>query len=653
MASGAFDHQWRVLVKSSPAAIWPFVADTRRFGRDLGLPTLRLMRQMPALPAARQHLSSSFAGREFHWQQDPFQWAWPRELCVAGVCVRGPIARVSVRMDIEPAAGGTGVTVSVGVQTRGLVGRWLRHRYTARLARVIGKVLSRYDQLAQINDRLSVTDVSQVRFTAGGEERLGSARQALAAQGVSLAIVDRMRGLIEVGDDLALARLRPFELADAWDLDRRAVIEAFLLASRLGLFELRWDVLCPLCRRVCQSLPSLLQAGAAGLCPDCRHQFPVGLDHGIEVAFRTAAAIRTMESGIDCPGGPWQTPHIVLQKLLAPAQREETVINLEPGRYRVRVIGQAEGLEVSVAATRPAGGQAKLASASAAAVEPRYQSVVEGRPDSSPATGEPTSAELTVEMRDNGCQLSSRSLSQSPRITFANASREERLIALERLAWDAQIASAAEVCILQRFREVYPQESVGMGQRLPAGDLAVLFTDVVGFDEICRRKGDVAAIGLLGRQIDVLRGAVLAESGSIVKVMADRAMCVFEHPLQALRAALIAQHALAGGVAGETLLLKAGLHFGPCVAAAMNDRLDFVGSAVNVASGVADLSSGRDVVVTDAVRDDPLVELFLSHPTMLEVSDLPPGFRCERFEVEMKGGRMTRWRIAREGEQGG
>ena len=60
--------------------------------------------------------------------------------------------------------------------------------------------------------------------------------------------------------------------------------------------------------------------------------------------------------------------------------------------------------------------------------------------------------------------------------------------------------------------------------------------------------------------------------------------------------------------------LKAGMHHGPCIAVTMNDRLDYFGSVVNMAARLERLTSGEDVVISDAIRHDPEVVELLSAP---------------------------------------
>jgi class 3 adenylate cyclase len=75
------------------------------------------------------------------------------------------------------------------------------------------------------------------------------------------------------------------------------------------------------------------------------------------------------------------------------------------------------------------------------------------------------------------------------------------------------------------------------------------------------------------------------------------------------------------------LLLKAGIHYGPCIAVTLNERLDYFGSTVNMAARLETFSSGSDVIVSSDVYFDPAVI------RMVETSQLD----AEPFLTELKG----------------
>lgn len=57
----------------------------------------------------------------------------------------------------------------------------------------------------------------------------------------------------------------------------------------------------------------------------------------------------------------------------------------------------------------------------------------------------------------------------------------------------------------------------------------------------------------------------------------------------------------------EDLLLHIGLHEGPCLAVMLNDRQDYFGQTVNVASRVQHLAQSRAILTTAQVMRDPRV----------------------------------------------
>ena len=58
-------------------------------------------------------------------------------------------------------------------------------------------------------------------------------------------VVDAIRNLVEKGEDRDLNRVNVLDFSRKTGLDEEKVISGFLHASRLGIFELGWNVLCP------------------------------------------------------------------------------------------------------------------------------------------------------------------------------------------------------------------------------------------------------------------------------------------------------------------------------------------------------------------------------------------------------------------------
>jgi class 3 adenylate cyclase len=140
---------------------------------------------------------------------------------------------------------------------------------------------------------------------------------------------------------------------------------------------------------------------------------------------------------------------------------------------------------------------------------------------------------------------------------------------------------------------------------------------------------------------DVLKKVIADEDGALVKTIGDAVMAVFRRPVSALKAMLSAQEMLASPAPGVApLVLKAGVHSGPCIAVTLNERLDYFGSTVNMAARLEALSTGNDVIISHALYDDPEVREFVNseglQATAFEM--LLKGFQDERFEL---------WRVSK------
>jgi class 3 adenylate cyclase len=302
--------------------------------------------------------------------------------------------------------------------------------------------------------------------------------------------------------------------------------------------------------------------------------------------------------------------------LLSAGAERTLTLPLEPGRYRLRTVALRGGQFFTV---EPAG-----------------------------------APETTLRASDDGWPDSDRHLGTTAALHLRNETGAEQLFIIEHMAWSDQAVTAAEVTSLQLFRDLFANEALRPDAQISVGSLTVLFTDLRDSTRLYRQIGDAVAFGHVMSHFDVLREAIVEEDGALVKTIGDSVMAVFRRPLAALRAILKAQERLAAGATGaSSLVLKAGIHHGPCIAVTLNDRLDYFGSTVNIASRVQNLSVGGDVVITSAVYDDPEVQQWLAGNGTGQVDGSVDGSReslsLQPFEVTLKGleDQFHLWRITR------
>jgi class 3 adenylate cyclase len=55
----------------------------------------------------------------------------------------------------------------------------------------------------------------------------------------------------------------------------------------------------------------------------------------------------------------------------------------------------------------------------------------------------------------------------------------------------------------------------------------------------------------------------------------------------------------------DDLLLKIGIHEGPCLAVMLNERQDYFGQTVNIAARVQNLATSRAILASGTVVDNP------------------------------------------------
>src|SRR5580700_999778 len=73
---------------------------------------------------------------------------------------------------------------------------------------------------------------------------------AVLRQSADAGAVAAIERLVGSAPDHALNKINPLELAASEGLDEQRVVAALLHATRLGLFEMSWDVVCRSCAGV-------------------------------------------------------------------------------------------------------------------------------------------------------------------------------------------------------------------------------------------------------------------------------------------------------------------------------------------------------------------------------------------------------------------
>lgn len=160
------------------------------------------------------------------------------------------------------------------------------------------------------------------------------------------------------------------------------------------------------------------------------------------------------------------------------------------------------------------------------------------------------------------------------------------------------------------FREMMGDQTLPDNHSLGVQHLAVFFSDLRSSTALYQRRGDTAAYQLVREHFATIFKAVEQNGGSAVKTIGDGVMGTFFTNAAALRG-------VRDSIKGirdlnkrlnlgenDSLLLKAGLHAGPCIVVTLNHRLDYFGTTVNLASRLSTLAEGNQLVISASTLED-------------------------------------------------
>lgn len=607
MSNREFHYRWKFDLKSSPERLWPFIADTNRFNRDTGVPKIDVEKEEKRRPNARRKVRLSIYGMPLEWEEQPFEWVKPSRFGIERVYSKGPMARLRVRAELnEKPDGGTDLTYELWATPRNLLGSIaIPSQVKFLIEPKFRSAILEYDKLAVAPGITLVPRDPDTSLSSFDLARLQALHQKLIESIADTdqadqkrSIADRLADFVEHADDFDVSRIRAYNLADNWREPRRLVLEMCLRATRTGLLDFKWDLLCPMCRGPQESPGSLKDINPHVHCEACQIDFTVDFDRYVELTFHPNPAVRRVQVQSYCVGSPQLTPHVVAQQLLPAGDKRELMLPLEPGRYRLRAHDLPGSQEVIVS---------EDGATSAAA------SVSDHGPDHQPLH-----------------------VAENFSLTLENKTSAEQLVMLERMAWTDQATTAAEVTALQMFRDLFSSEALRPGEQISVGTLTVLFTDLRDSTRLYREIGDATAFGRVMNHFDVLRKEITERDGAVVKTIGDAVMAVFRSAADGVSAMLEAQQSLANPPEGVMpLKLKAGLHTGPCIAVTLNDRLDYFGSTVNLAARLEGLSTGSDVIISRSVYEDRKVRELLEAQglTVMEFEAMLKGFEDEHAQL--------------------
>lgn len=449
-------------------------------------------------------------------------------------------------------------------------------------------------------------------------------------------VISKLENMIHTGDDYALFRINPIQFAIEKGIAETEAIDLFLYSAKLGIFEMEWHLVCATCGNVVESFRQMHKLHSTYICNQCAFENTAALDDYIQVSFTISRSIRDiifhhpeslsaedflfkykLARGVQSWLEGWSHVDLIraVTKLLA---------YLEPGEKR-RVEFPAElGLVIITNLTDRVTAGFPAASDAAADKQTITIQIVDGKfhlldRKANPGrldygyvalsfdhlgsllTG-PVVVEIENRMERRACIWVAHFTGKPPR---------------KGISFDP-FFSGKRLLTTQTFRKLFRSETVSVDEGIAVKDITFLFTDLKGSTALYDQIGDPKAYFLVRQHFDTLGSAIQHNEGAIVKTIGDAVMAAFMNPHDAVRAALEMLHDIEGfnNNISDKLILKIGVHTGHSIVVTLNDRLDYFGQTVNIASRVQGLADAGEIYMSEEVYTFPGVQESIAHCTI-------------------------------------
>jgi class 3 adenylate cyclase len=461
--------------------------------------------------------------------------------------------------------------------------------------------------------------------------------------------VSRLEARIRGGDDTELFRINPIAYAASAGLSEAEAIDLFLHATKAGLFDMEWSVVCAGCGSANRSVRRLEQVDVHGACDVCQITSEADLDAFIQVGFTVTAAVRSIryhdpatlaaddfyfrymftgdlrrrEDGRSLVDDYVAATHLVAY--LEPGERRTIELDATGFFIAIRDARHATSATYWITGEDGAPGQIRATlrdgrfADAGQSLEPMEHDEPAGR-FHWPATGRIAAGHVTATVENGMDDRAPIWISQYPKLTGP----------LQPVAFEPML-SAKRLLSTQTFRDLFRSEKVPGDESLRLKDLTFLFTDLQGSTAMYDRIGDATAYNLVRLHFDTLEDVVREAGGAVVKTIGDAVMATFAEPVAGLQAAIAMGSRLEARnrSASTALGLRVGLHHGPAIAVTLNDQVDYFGQTVNIAARVEGLADAGEVTLSEDVRRNPAVAAMLEGRPIERVKGLMKGVQDE------------------------
>ena len=350
-------------------------------------------------------------------------------------------------------------------------------------------------------------------------------------------LVSKLETELRTSEDRDAFRMNPLLFAEQKRMDVEESIALFLHGAHVGLFDMEWHLVCPLCSQYLASFSSLRHVSASYYCATCHRHGEAALDDYIEITFTPREDVRQLKyhdpeklppmeyireyrwsKGAFYPDGTTFLDLLnmidVYTDFIEPGETKTHTATLNAGRLMGSdVIGRIE-----------------------------IDASVDGEVVTEPQT-------LDIELMEGGARISKTELapgaveitiknSQSARAAVEIHNGTHEMMQNVHLLQTPKFLTGSRLLMNPTFRTLFTTERIDPTTGLSVKSVSILFTDLKGSTELYERIGDLEAFNIIQQHFERLGDVVGRHGGIVIKTIGDAVIASFPTPDVAVEAAL-------------------------------------------------------------------------------------------------------------------
>jgi class 3 adenylate cyclase len=477
------------------------------------------------------------------------------------------------------------------------------------------------------------------------EARLEACLTALeSARTWSPRTISKLETTIRIASDYDLFRINPFAFAFEKSLSESEALDLFLYGTQASLFVMEWHLICSACAHVVDSMQEIGKLHPHFYCDFCGLHNEAAMDDYIHVSFTLSTNIRDnaychpetlpiedyyyryhFAKGTLPYGGEKPLSQIArdITRVIAWVAADEShtyEIDPGPGMFHAKDLSNRTMVSLFLG-------------------DPKEKTwVVPLQLDQGKFTAEnPQLDVIKLEFPVGTFEFpQAAQMDAGPLIIkFTNQMNTPCPLWIVHYPPDFQahlvefepVLTGKRLLTTQTFRDLFRGASVPPDDTIGIKDATYLFTDIKGSTDLYDRVGDPNAFFLVIQHFEVLQQVIKEHQGALVKTIGDAIMAIFLDPVSGVKAGLAMIKAVEKivGTLNEKVILKVGLNRGHSIVVTLDNRLDYFGQTVNIASRVQSVADAGEIVITEDVYEYP------------EVKGALEGLTISTEEVTLKG----------------